>query len=70
MKAHLTGLGDEVGWELVVYDPKDRVEEEDLAGDEGAAELGDEGVGPWCGISAAMGWEDIRVSSIEGRRER
>lgn len=51
---HLSGLGDEVTGELVVNDPVDWVEAEDLAGNEGTLELVDKLVVPGDGAAVAV----------------
>ena len=59
VKFHLAGLSDEIGGELVVNDPIDRIEEEDSAGNEGTAEFVDEGFTPRGFVFLAVGWGRI-----------
>lgn len=51
---HLAGLGDEVGGELSVDDPVNRVEGEHATGDQGALQLVDEVVVPFDGRDAIV----------------
>ena len=66
VELHRSGLRDEVGVELVVDDPVDGIEGEDLAGHEGTAELVDEGFAPGGLVFLAVGGLVGGASGFEG----
>lgn len=69
MTLHLTSLGDEVGRELAVANPEDRVENEDLASTQGTLQLLDEVVVPWHLLSPSVGLTPRWLGSIGVARD-